>query len=158
MKGVVALCFLVIAFSTSSCNDCSNCEPFTEEPFLKIRFFNQVDSSQRVIIIDSVNQLLVHDLRHFQDTTHEYKFPIDMHDDSSVYQMVYRDASNLTNYLTNEIILVYQRQFIRRDDNYVIVECNLESFTADFANFMLICKDSTNIECISNEAITNIYN
>ena len=158
MKGLTVILFFVIAFGTSSCDDCTNCEPFTEEPFLQIRFFNQVDSTTRVIIIDSVNQVLTQDLRHFQDTTNEYKFPLDMHHDTSVYQMVYRDTSNLTTYLNNEITLIYSRQFLPRDDNYIIVECNLDSFTADFAKFELICKDSTSIECISNEAVANIYN
>ena len=72
--------------------------------------------------------------------------------------MVYRDTSNLSTYLTNNITLIYDRQFLPRDDNYIIVEINLESFTADFAKFELICKDSTNVECISNEAVANIYN
>ena len=138
MKGLAVILFFVIAFCTSSCDDCTNCEPFTEEPFLQIGFFNQVDSTTRVIIIDSVNQVLALDLRHFQDTTNEYKFALDMHHDTSVYQMVYRDTSNLTTYLKNEITLIYSRQFLPRDDNYIIVECNLDSFTADFAKFELI--------------------
>jgi hypothetical protein len=158
MKGFFAILLFVIAIGINSCNDCTNCEPFTEEPFLKIRFFNQVDSTKRVIIIDSINQLFVQDFRHFQDTTYEYKFPIDTHNDTSLYQMVYRDTTNLSTYLTNSITLIYDRQFIRRDDNYIIVEVNLESFTTNFAQFELICNDSTNVECISNEAVANIYN
>lgn len=158
MNGFLAILLFVIAVGINSCNDCKNCAPFTEEPFLKIRFFNQADSTKRVIIIDSVNNLLVQNFRHFQDTTYEYKFPIDTHNDTSLYQMVYRDTSNLSTYLTNNITLIYTRQFIGRDDNYIIVECNLENFTADFAKFELICKDSTNVECISNEAVANIYN
>ena len=158
MKGFAIIFLFAIAFGTSSCTECTDCEPFSEEPFLKVRFFNQVDSTNRIIIIDSINQLFVKDFRHFQDTTYEYKFPVDSHRDTSVYQMVYRDTSNLSSYLSNEISLIYSRQFLRRDDNYIIVECNLESFTADFAKFELICKDTTNVECISNEAVANIYN
>ena len=159
MKGFVAILLLVIAFAASSCNDCTNCEPFTEEPFLQIQFFN-LDSAttKRVIIIDSINQVYARDLRHFQDTTYEYKFPIDMHHDTSVYQMVYRDTSDLTTYLNNNITLIYTRQFVRRDDNYVIVQCDLENFTTDFTNSELICKDDSNIECISNEATAKTYN
>ena len=158
MKGIVAIFLIVITFATSSCNECTTCEPFTEDPFLTVRFFNQADSSKRVIIIDSVNQVFGQDLRHFQDTTYEYKFALDMHHDTSFYQMVYRDTSNLTTYLANEIMVIYSRQFRRRDDNYVIVECNLDSFNTDFAEYELICKDTSNIECISNEAVAKIYN
>ncbi len=158
MKGFVLLFLTFLAFNISSCDECNDCDPFTEEPFLKIRFYNQVDSSKRVIIIDTVNQLNVRDFRHFQDTTYEFKFPLDMHHDTAVYQMVYRDTSNLTTFLTNEITVIYSRQFLRRDDNYIIVECNLDSFTADLASFTLICKDNSTTECISNEAVANTYN
>jgi hypothetical protein len=158
MKGFVAILLIITAFTTSSCEECLTCESFNEEPFLKVRFFNQADSSKRVIIIDSVNQIFGQELKHFQDTTYEYRFALDMHHDTSVYHMVYRDTSNLTTYLANEIMVIYSRQFLSRDDNYIIVECNLDSFTADFAEYELICKDSSNIECISNEAVAKIYN
>jgi len=158
MKGITAILLVLIIFGSSSCNDCTNCEPFTEEPFLTIRFYNQADSSKKVIIIDSVNQVLSRDLRHFEDTTYEYRFPLDMHHDTSVYQMVYRDTSNLSVYLKNEIRLIYNRKFLRRDDNYVIIECELDDITADFAGIELICKDNAINECISNEAVAKIYN
>ena len=158
MKGFLAAFLIVLALGVISCTDCTDCEPFSEEPFLSIRFLNQLDSSKRVIIIDSINQIFAPDLRHFQDTTYEFKFPLDMHHDTSIYQMIYRDTSNLTTYLTNTITLIYSRQFLRRDDNYIIVECNLDSFTSDFAKFELTCKDNSNIECISNEAVAKIYN
>ena len=157
MKGFLLL-FIISAFSIYGCNECTDCTPFTEEPFLKIRFYNQVDSSKRVIIIDTVNQLYVQEFRHFQDTTSEFKFPLDMHNDTSVYQMVYRDTSDLSTYLTNEIKVIYNRAFLRRDDNYVIVECNLDTFITNFTMATLICNDNSTTECISNEAIANTYN
>ena len=142
----------------SSCNDCSNCEPFNQEPYLTIRFLNKADSSQRIIIIDSLNSIYAKDVRQFQDTTYEYKFPLDMHHDTSVFQMVYRDTSDLENYLTNKVTLTYLRQFLRRDDNYIIVECTLDNFYTDFDSEALICKDDSEINCISNEATAKIYN
>jgi len=151
---MLAICWVI---SLSGCGDCTNCEPFKEEPFLKVRFLNQVDSTNQVIIIDSVNQLYVKDIRHFQDTTFEFKFPLDMHHDTAVYQLVYRKTTDLTTYINNRIELRYARQFIRRDDNYVIVECNLEDYSTDFNSFQLFCK-TNEIECISNEAIAKIYN
>ena len=158
MKGLVVILLFFIAFCMSSCDDCTNCEPFTEEPYLTIRFLNKADSSKRVIIIYSVNQDLGRELRHFQDTTYEYKFPMDMHHDTAVYQIVYRDTSDLAPYVRNNITLIYDRQFLRRDDNYIVVECNINGFTTDFGEYELICKDTSNIECISNVAIAKIYN
>ena len=158
MKGFLLLYITFFAFSLSSCNECTDCEPFNEEPYLKIRFYNQADSSKKVIIIDSVNQDYVSEFRHFQDTTYEFRFALDMHHDTSVYQMVYRDTSNLSTYLTNEIIVTYNREFLRRDDNYIIVECDLDAFTTDLSASILICNDNSTTECISNEAIANTYN
>jgi hypothetical protein len=158
MKGIIATFLFTILVMASSCNDCSNCEPFTQEPFLTIRFLNKADSSQRIIIIDSLNSIYAKDVRQFQDTTYEYKFPLDMHHDTSVFQMVYRDTSDLENYLTNKVTLTYLRQFLRRDDNYIIVECTLDNFYTDFGSEVLICKDDSEMNCISNEATAKIYN
>ena len=157
MKGLTIMFIIAITFGAISCNDCSDCEPFTQEPFLEVRFLNKADSSRRILIIDSVNLVLAQDLRHFNDTTDIFNFPLDMHHDTSVYQIVYRDTSDLQTRLSDKITLIYSREFLRRTDNYIIVECNLDSFIA-FGDFELVCKDTTNIECISNEAYAKIYN
>ena len=158
MRGLAALFLVTITLLFSSCSDCSDCKPFDHEPYLTIRFLNQVDSSNRIIIIDSLSTIYAKDIRQFQDTTYEYRFPLDMHHDTSVFQMIYRDTSDLKTYLNNKITLTYSRQFFRRDDNYIIVECDLDSLTTDFAIEVLVCKDNSEIECISNEAIAKIYN
>ena len=158
MKGFTVIILFLITMATFSCNECTSCEPFTEEPYLEIRFLNKADSSNLVIVIDSVNQVYAGDLRHFADTTYVFKFPLDMHHDTSVFQIVYRDTTDIDTKLTNEIRLIYRRQFIRRDDNYIIVECNLEELITDFFDAKLNCKDNATIECISNEATANIYN
>jgi len=151
---ILVICW---AIAITGCDECTNCEPFREEPFLKVRFLNQVDSSNQDIIIDSVNQIYVKDIRHFKDTTFEFRFPLDMHHDTSVFQLVYRKTTDLTTYINNRIELNYSRDFIRRADNDVIVECDLEDYLTDFNNFQLFCK-TTEIDCISNEAIAKIYN
>ena len=158
MKGLILLFLIAFVLLAGSCSDCSDCQPFNQEPYLTIRFLNQVDSSSRIIIIDSLNNIYAKDARQFQDTTYEYKFPLDMHHDTSVFQMVYRNTSDLKTYLTNKITLTYSRQFYRRNDNYIVVECDLNNFITDFDTDALICKDNFEIECISNEALAKIYN
>lgn len=157
MKDLTLMVILLLVIAITSCSDCTNCEPFKEEPFLKIRFLNQSDSSKRRIIIDSVNQKYVKDIRHFMDTTFEYRFPLDMNNDTSVYEMVYREASDPTTYLNNRIELIYSRQFKSRNDNYLVVECYLEDYSSNFNSFQLFCKDNEN-KCLSNEAIAKVYN
>jgi hypothetical protein len=157
MKGLTVILYIALAFSAISCDDCKDCEPFTQEPFLEVRFLNKTDSSKRIIIIDSVNQVYGKDLRHFKDTTSIYNFPLDMHHDTSVFQLVYRDTSALQTPLTDSIIIIYSREIIRREDNYFIVECDLDSFKA-FGEATLVCKDTTSSECLSNEAYAKIYN
>jgi hypothetical protein len=158
MNRMAAIILFSAVLALGSCNDCTDCTPFTEEPFLKIRFFNGADNTKRIIIIDSVNQVGVSGFKHFTDTTYEFKFPLDMHHDTSVFQMIYRDTSDLVTPLKNNITVIYRRNFLRREDNYLIVEANLDSLTADFSKFELICKSESNTECLSNEAVANLYN
>ena len=47
---------------------------------------------------------------------------------------------------------------LESNDNYIIVKCNLDSFTTDFTTSALICNDNSTTECISNEAVANTYN
>jgi hypothetical protein len=105
-----------------------------------------------------VNQLFAKELRHFQDTTYEFKFPLDMHHDSSVFNITYRDKGNLSKYLNNTITVIYQRKFVGRDDNYLIVESDIVDLLTDFSAAEVSCKENTNLNCISNEAIAEIYN
>ena len=158
MKWIITIFLFTLMASASSCNECSTCEPFKQEPYLTVRFLNKADSSKRIIIIDSLNSIYAKDVRQFQDTTYEYKFPLDMEQDTSVFQMVYRDTSNLNQYLSNKVTLTYLRQYLRRDDNYIIVECNLDNFFTDFDSEELICKENSEEKCISNEAVAKIYN
>jgi hypothetical protein len=157
MNRMATIILFATVIALGSCNDCTDCTPFTEEPFLKIRFFNG-DSTKRIIIIDSVNQVGVSGFRHFADTTYEFKFPLDMHHDTSIFQMIYRDTSDLVTPIKNNITVIYRRNFLRRQDNYLIVEANLDSLTTDFTKFELNCKSESDNECISNEAVANLYN
>ncbi len=147
---------VVSLLGLGSCNDCPGCEPFTEEPYVKVQFLNLADSSKRVIIIDSVNNTYTKEFRHFRDTTYAFKFPLDMHRDTATFKMIYRDNNAQDTYLTNTITLVYNREFFRRDDNYLVVRCRLQELISDFTAYGLFCQDSLN--CISNEATARIYN
>ncbi|MEN8247312.1 MAG: hypothetical protein ABFS32_00140 [Bacteroidota bacterium] len=96
--------------------------------------------------------------RHFQDTTYEFRFPLDMHHDSSQFNIVYHKLDSPLVYMNNKLSVYYNRGFARRSDNYIVVECDITNFTAEFGQEWLKCKDSTNLECISNEAFAKIYN
>lgn len=139
-----------------SCTDCTNCEPFTEEPYVLVRFYYAADSTRRTLVIDSVNQTPAAGLRHFNDTTWEFKFPLNMYDDISTFDIVARDTSHLDSIsYYHRISFDYARQFVRRADNYIIVECNLRSLNTDLTGDILECKEEET--CISNDAKASLY-
>lgn len=155
MKYLVIILIGLSLFNLS-CNDCSNCEPFTQEPFVTVRFYNAADTTKRILVIDSVNQLPTAGLRHFSDTTWEFKFPLNMQEDVSSFSIVARDTSHLdsiTYYHT--INFNYTRQFVRRDDNYVISECDLVGMETSFVQDTLVCREEN--FCISNYAKASLY-
>lgn len=150
---------LLFAFAgLSSCSDCTDCTPFTEEPIVEVRFFNAADSSKMVIIIDSVNQVPAATLRHFQDTTYSFRFPLNMHEDISRFELVYRDTTEISGKARhNWIQFNYQRSIVRRQDNYIVTECSLQGLNTSFYLAELVCNEEDPY-CISNESKTNIYN
>ena len=152
--------FLIISLSvlTISCNDCLNCEPFTQEPYLRVKFLNSNDSTIKVISIDSVNQMDAKLFRHFSDTTYEFRFPLDMHQDTANFDIVYHKLANEVNYQRNSISIYYERNYIKRNDNYILVECDITESYVDSDQYILVCKDSSNVECLSNESFLKIYN
>ena len=158
MVRIILFLLLSISVLTISCDDCINCEPFTQEPNLKVVFYNGIDSTNKIISIDSINQLDAKLFRHFSDTTNEFKFPLDMQNDSSRFDIVYHEIDSVVNYQHNYLSVYYDRKFVNRDDNYIIVECDISNYYADFDQYVLKCKDSINVECISNEAFLKVYN
>lgn len=147
---------IILLMFLGSCNDCTTCKPFTEEPFINLKFYHISDSTLRPIIIDSINHVYTKEFRYFKDTTAEFRFPLNTHADTSTFLMSYRNADTLEDSLTNTITLAYEREFVRRDDNYIVVRLNILGLESDFSGTVLSCKDST--QCISNEAIGRIYN
>ena len=93
MVRIILFLLLSISALTISCDDCVNCEPFTQEPNLKVVFYNSIDSTNKIISIDSINQLDAKLFRHFSDTTNEFKFPLDMQNDSSRFDIVYHETT-----------------------------------------------------------------
>ena len=156
MKSLTFL-LLFIAIAMIGCDDCNNCEPFTEEPFVVIRFYDMVDSTRQIIVIDSINGLSTEGLRHFQDTTYSYRFPLNMTEDQSSFDLVYRNSTAYETSLKNNITVNYSREYFRRSDNYLVVQCGLTNFLTNFPGATLICKEEENNNCISNDAKANIY-
>lgn len=155
MKYVVYI-LIILAGLQIACDECSSCEPFTEEPYVLVRFYNAADSSKRVLVIDSVNQISTAGYRHFNDTTWEYKFPLNMQADTSDFALVVRDTSHLDSITYYHFIRFnYTRQFERRDDNFIISECNLISLETSFLQASLVCKEEE--KCISNDAKASFY-
>lgn len=153
-KMAYTLLFL-IAFT--QCNTCDDCEPFAEEPYLTIRFYNAIDSTSNVVIIDSINHVWAGNYDYYQDTVNTYLLPLNMHEDVSVFVISYRDTSDLNTPITNTLNVTYLRSYLKRTDNIIIQQCDIIETTSDFSIKNLVCGESLNETCISNEAIYQIY-
>lgn len=156
VKYFLYILFCLTVMNISCSNDCTSCEPFTEEPYVLVRFYNAADTSKRILVIDSVNQTPAIDLRHFNDTTWQFRFPLNMHEDVSTFDIVARDTSHLDSITYyHSIRFDYTRQFVRRADNFIISECDLTAMETDLTNDNLECKEEET--CISNDAKVSLY-
>lgn len=148
---------LFIALGVSSCNDCTNCTPFTTEPYMYVHFLNAADSSNKVVIIDSINHESVASSRYYADTTFSYKLPLDMNLDQSLVELSFRDTTDINTPITGVLDIIYEREFERRTDNYIIVDCFIIEVESSFPIFRLYCSDSTNENCNSIDVTAKIY-
>lgn len=148
---------LFFLFTFTQCNTCDDCEPFAEEPYLKIRFYKAVDSTASVVIIDSVNHVWAGNYTYYEDTVNTYLLPLNMNEDVSNFVISYRDTTDILTYLENNLQVTYKRSFIKRTDNNIIQECDIIETTSDFNLKNLVCGDTLNITCISNEALYQVY-
>ena len=140
-----------------ACSDCADCLPFEDEPYVTIRFLNPADSSFHYIIVHTVNGMAASELRHFSDTTYQYKFPLNMHADSSLFALTYSDTASGSPLQNAVITSWYSRQYVRRADNFIVVQCFLDSLATDLGPLYLKCKSNPDSTCISNEATVTIY-
>ncbi len=141
----------------TQCTTCNDCDPFAEEPFLKIRFYKAVDSTANVVIIDSINHVWAGNYTYYQDTINTYQLPLNMQKDASSFVISYRDTSDLNTYFTNTLSVNYERGFLKRTDNNILVQCNITETTSNFDIQNLTCTASENLTCNSNEALFQIY-
>lgn len=147
--------FILGVVALSSCSECTDCEPFAEEPYLQIRFYNASDSSAQIVVIDSVNHVWAGSYEYYQDTVNTYKLPLNMQADISDFTLTFRDTTDYTTFLTRELSVSYERSYVKREDNNIIVKSNIVEVTSNFSNANLECGDT--LTCISNDALYKIY-
>ncbi len=155
MQKLLLLLFFVVGFV--QCNTCDNCEPFAEEPYLKLRFYMAEDNSSNVVIMDSINHEWAGNFSYYQDTVNTYLLPLNMNEDTSNFIITYRDTTDLDSYLTNTLLVKYERNYLKRSDNNILVVCNILETTSNFTSKYLLCADSLNTTCNSNEAIYQVF-
>ena len=138
-----------------SCSDCTDCQPFAEEPYVRIRFYHAADSSANVVVIDSINHVWAGSFEYYQDTVHTYQLPLNMHEGFSDFALSFRDTTDYTTYITKVLSVNYEREYVKRPDNNIVVQSNISDMTSDFNKAILVCGDS--LTCNSNDAIYQIY-
>ncbi len=153
------LFFLLFIISFTQCNTCDDCEPFAEEPYLKLRFYKAVDSSANIIIIDSINHTWAGTYAYYKDTVNTYLLPLNMNEDESNFVISYRDTSDIKTYFTNTLRVLYERKYSKRTDNNIIIQTTIKKISSDFNLKNFLCKnDPTNTtSCLSNDAIYQVY-
>jgi hypothetical protein len=149
-----SMTFLLII---SGCSDCQDCQPFTDEPYINLRFLNIADSSHKIVIVDSINHVSASSSKYFQDTTSLFRLPLNMNLDVSDVALVFRDTTDIDTPLTGDLSIAYEREFFKRDDNYIIVKCFINTVESSFEYFELYCRDSINNTCESNDLTARIY-
>lgn len=151
-----SLIILAIALAVSSCNDCQDCVEFTAEPVMNLQFLNEVDDGAKTVIIDSVNFMSTSVSRHLDDTSSVFKLPLNMNADESEFYLVFRDATNDSLTYSGTLNISYERMYERRNDNFVIVNCLVNSVTGNFDNLSLYCADSVEQTCLSYDLTATI--
>jgi|GEM_PF-3051667 len=140
-----------------ACEECPECLDFKRETFVKVKFFGIDDEQARSVIIDSVNHEWAKTFRFFQDTTDLYKFPISMNEDSSSIDLIFRDLNDLTTYHSNNIEVVYSRDLVKNDDNYVVMHSFVKQIMTNFDKFETVCSDTLTTSCLSNETTIKVF-
>jgi len=154
MQKLILLFGLILIIN--GCSNCSDCEPFAEEPFIKIRFYKIADSTANKVVIDSINHVWAGNFEYFQDTVNTYQLPLNMNEDISKFILSYRYVTDYTSSYSNSMEVNYHRTFLKRTNNTIIVKSDIISVSSDFSNTPnLLCADS--LTCNSNEAIYQIY-
>lgn len=155
MQKMAYVLLFLLAFT--QCKTCDDCRPIAEEPYIKIRFYNQEDSSRHIVIIDSINHKWAGNYSYYQDTVNTYQLPLNMNEDVSNFVISYRDTTAIETHLTNTLNISYQRTYLKRADNNIIQQNKVTDITSDFEQFSLLCGDSLQLICISNEALFQVY-
>ena len=144
------LIILLLAAATFSCNECDDCGSFNTEPLMNLQFYNIADGSSRVVIIDSVNYQSSAISRNLDDTASAFLLPLNMNSDTSVVNLVLRDITDLSTSISGMIEIAYSREYERRSDNFVIVNCYVNDVQVSFTGLELYCNDSINQTCKSD--------
>ncbi len=151
--------FLLFIISFTQCNTCDDCEPFAEEPYLKIRFYKAVDSTANIVILDSINHTWAGNYAYYKDTVNTYLLPLNMNEDVSNFVISYRDTSDINTFFTNTLTIFYEREYIKQTDNNIIIQTTIKEILSDFSLKNSLCKnDPTNTtNCLSNDVIYQVY-
>lgn len=117
---------------------------------MQLQFFNTSDGSPRIIIIDSVNYQSSSMSRNLDDTASTFQLPLNMNADMSVVSLVLRDVTDPSTSINGIIEVSYEREFERRSDNFIIVNCFVNNVEVNFPGLELYCNDSINQTCKSD--------
>lgn len=156
MRSIFKLIFLLLPGLLLSCEECTDCLEYDNEPYVKMRFFQKSDLSVADVAILEVNGLDGSDIIWYQDTTNEFILPLSMNANESFITLTYAYPTD-SSFHYDSMEIGYERKLERTIENYMQVNNYFtEILYHSFDSLTLKCKDSEG-NCKSNEAVINIY-
>ena len=155
-KSHIALVTIVIPVFTFSCEECTECLNYDNEPYVKLRFFTKSDLQPASVEILEINEYLGSDVPGFESIASEFLLPLSMNDDFSNFVITYSNPADSTFYL-DSMDISYTRRIESTSEDYVDIICYFTTvFEYSFDSLSLICKDTLG-NCKSNEAVIYVF-
>ncbi len=155
-KSLIVLMVMMIPVLFFSCEECSDCLSYSNEPYVKLRFFTKIDLLPASVEILEINENLGSDVPGFENIANEFLLPLSMNDDFSNFIITYSNPADSTFYL-DSMDISYARKLESTADDYIGINCYFTTVLEySFDSLSLECKDTLG-NCKSNEAVINIF-
>ncbi len=96
LPGIIktSLGLVLCAFLISSCENCNNCGPVTDDPYFTVQFMSRDDKKPAPVIISSINGKPAQELSlAFQKRESTFKLPLSPNEDIASFQMEFTEYS-----------------------------------------------------------------
>ena len=149
---------VLILLLNVSCEECGDCGPIQNDPFLKFRFYSYTEKAPVDVFINSINEVNSDNFEElYKDTASVYRFPLAFQKDTTEFHINYTEYSEIIedtiNY-SNTIKLSYFRKFVE-ENNFIKIEADCLNVVSH--SFDSIAPASINKSKLSNEITIQVF-